>query len=119
MFVSATSILAIALCKYNLFLNIFYLLYVKLLSLSFIIIIIIIITIIYSFLLAKIAADQKSLFMLPIGLCEWKLTNVQHPILTNVFKNILKKHLKLKSSKHLRIFFLSLRLWPAVKSIIW
>ena len=43
--------------------------------------------------------------MLPVGLCEWEITNV-HPVLTKMFKNNLKTF-ENESSKYLRTFSLS------------
>ena len=54
--------------------------------------------------------------MLPVGLCEWKTTNV-HPILTIMFKSVLITliNLRLKSSKYLRTFSLGLKIRPSNK----
>ena len=43
----------------------------------------------YAFLPARVAASYYNLFVLPVGLCEWKITTAQ-PILTIMFKNVLR-----------------------------
>ena len=60
MLVNATS--PIVLCMYRFVLNVVFIHYYYI-----------------SFLPARVAANKESVFMLPVCLCEWKLTNV-HPI---------------------------------------
>ena len=69
MFVSATS--PVVLCKYNFVFN----------FLKFI-------TILLS-LPSWVAANYQSAFMLPVGLCKRKMTRA-HPILTIIFKKVLR-----------------------------
>ena len=66
MFVSATS--PVVLCTYNF-------VYIMILYLSL------------SFLLARLAANSYSIFMLPVGLCQ--IANVS-PMLTIMFKDVLR-----------------------------
>ena len=47
------------------------------------------IVILISFLPARVADNQYIVFVLPVGLCEWKITNVR-PTPTIIFKNVFK-----------------------------
>ena len=51
--------------------------------------------------------------MLPVGLCEWKITNI-HPILTAMYKNILRTS-EAEILKILRTFSQSSKIRPSYK----